>query len=155
MRLETPTQVVMSKVNRGNIHTFFFFFKLGIACVKESGKTTCKPLGTAWLHCILLGAVLQDQSLSISQRHRVSQQVLCVPRGADISNVLIPSVLEDHQHITPQLPFQPAGTADSIIPGTAFMLELRISSSRATFQKKTNPLNYVAKDTANIPLASK
>lgn len=34
------------------------------------------------------------------------------------------------------------------------MLQLRISSSRATFQEKTNPLNCVAKDTANIPLAS-
>lgn len=88
-------------------------------------------------------------------KDRVTQQVLCAHGGADTSNVLTPSVLEDHQHITPQLPFQPSGTADSIIPGTAFMLELRISSSRATFQKKTNPLNYVAKDTANIPLASK
>lgn len=36
MRLETPTQVVMSKVNWGNIHTFYyFFFMLGIACAKR------------------------------------------------------------------------------------------------------------------------
>lgn len=121
---------------------------------KEAGKTTFKLLGRVWLHCILLGAVLQDAGLSISQRQSNTAGPVCT-WGADTSNVLTPSVLEDHQHITPQLPFQPSGTADSIIPGTAFMLELRISSSRATFQKKTNPLNYVAKDTANIPLASK
>lgn len=34
MRLKTPTQVVMSEVNWGNIHTHFF--ALGIACAKES-----------------------------------------------------------------------------------------------------------------------
>lgn len=33
------------------------------------------------------------------------------------------------------------------------MLRLRIRSSRAAFQEKTNPLSSVAKDTANIPLA--
>lgn len=153
MRLETPTQVVMSKVNRGNIHTFFFYAGYSI-CKKRLGKLLlslwewCGCTASSWELCF-------KTQVYQYPKDRVTEQVLCAHHGADISNVLIPGVLEDHQHITPQLPFQPSGTADSIIPGTAFMLELRISTSRATFQKKTSPLNYVAKDTANIPSASK
>lgn len=77
MRLETPTQLVMSKVNRGNIHTFFYFLCWVEHVQKETEKTTFKPLGKVWLHYILLGIVLQDLGLSISQRQSNTAGPVC------------------------------------------------------------------------------
>lgn len=68
-------------------------------------KTTFKPLRVVRLHCILRAVLLQDLRFPTSQCHRVTQRVPHVPRGAGMSNVLSRDVLEDHERITPRLPF--------------------------------------------------